>query len=462
VYWRDITKRKTAEQEIQRLAFHDQLTGLPNRQLLHDRLQHALLKHNRTQCLGAVMVIDLDNFKTLNDMQGHHKGDQLLQQLAQRLTKSIRASDTVARLGGDEFVVLLEQLSSDSGQAATQAEMIGKKILASISQPCELEGYQHNGTASIGIALLNCQVSTVDDLLKRSDMAMYQAKAAGRNAIRFYDPAMQAEIDAKIALETGLRESIQKDLFTLHYQAQLDNRNRIIGAEALVRWGHPEYKNVSPSVFIPIAEDSGLILQLGLWVLRAACSRLAEWANEAHTAQLILSVNVSARQFRQPDFVRQVLDVVQESGVNPERLKLELTETVLVQDIDEAVTKMNALKVHGIRFSLDDFGTGFSSLSYLRHLPLEYLKIDRSFVGRIPGNERDAAIVHAIIAMGHSLGLNIIAEGVETKEQLSFLSEHGCNAYQGFLFSKPITAEEFTTYLQCKMAADQNCLNPCH
>jgi diguanylate cyclase (GGDEF)-like protein/PAS domain S-box-containing protein len=447
VYWRDITKRKTAEKEIQRLAFHDQLTGLPNRQLLRDRLQHAVLLSKRSHSLGAVMFIDLDNFKTLNDTQGHHKGDLLLQQLAQRLTDCAREIDTVARLGGDEFVVVLEELSSDAVEAATQAELIGEKILAALSQPCELVGYQHIGTASIGITLLDSQTSSIDELLKRADLAMYRAKAAGRNVIRFFDPAMQTAINAKMALETGLRESIQNNMFVLHYQPQLDNESRIIGVEALLRWSHPEYKNVPPSEFIPTAEETGLILPLGRWVLETACSQLVEWAKEAHTARLTLSVNVSAHQFRRPDFVREVLDVVRESGANPERLKLELTETVLINDIEDAVTKITVLKNYGITFALDDFGTGYSSLSYLRHLPLEQLKIDRSFIGRIPGNVNDAAIVQAIIGMGHTLGLTIIAEGVETEQQLRFLAEHGCNAYQGFLFSKAVTAEEFGKYL---------------
>jgi diguanylate cyclase (GGDEF)-like protein/PAS domain S-box-containing protein len=448
IYVRDVTERKKAEAEILRLAFYDQLTGLPNRQLLNDRLQHAMLKAKRNQLSGAVMFVDLDNFKLLNDTQGHHKGDALLQESARRLSSCVRKSDTVARLGGDEFIVVLEELSGNAIEAATQAEQIGEKILVALSQPCEVGGFQHTGTASIGIALLDNQVGSTDELLKRADLAMYRAKATGRNAIRFYDPAMQEAVRTKMALETGLRNSIQSNMFVLHYQPQLNNQGQTVGAEALLRWTHPDYKNVAPNVFIPLAEDTGLIIPLGKWVLEAACSQLVKWAQMAHTAQLTLSVNVSARQFRQTDFVSEVLDTVRQSGAKPELLKLELTETVLVNDIEDAVIKIAALKEYGIRFSLDDFGTGYSSLSYLRYLPLEQLKLDRSFISRLPDNASDAAILQAIIAMGHNLGLTIVAEGIETEGQLEFLSRHGCNAYQGFLFSRPVSIEEFMAYIQ--------------
>jgi diguanylate cyclase (GGDEF)-like protein/PAS domain S-box-containing protein len=444
ISFRDISSRKAAEAQIQRLAFHDQLTGLPNRQLLRDRLQHALLITRRAQRVGAVMFIDLDNFKALNDTQGHDKGDLLLQQLAGRLTDCVGEIDTVARLGGDEFVVLLEDLSDDAVAAATQAELISEKILAALNLPCDLGGYQHIGTASIGVTLLDSPVSSIEEVLKRADLAMYRAKAAGRNAIRFYDPEMQTTIAAKMALETGLRESIEGNMFALYYQPQLDTDQRIIGAEALLRWTHPAHRQVPPCVFIPLAEESGLILRLGQWVLQAACACLARWAADADTAPLTLAVNVSAHQFRRPDFVSEVLRAVRQSGANPERLKLELTETALVSDIDDAVSKITALNEVGIRFSLDDFGTGYSSLSYLRFLPLEQLKIDRSFISRIPGNAGDGAVVQAIIAMAHKLGLSVVAEGVETEQQLAFLAAQGCNAYQGYLFSKPVPLEEFT------------------
>ncbi|HEU4375146.1 MAG TPA: EAL domain-containing protein [Telluria sp.] len=448
ICFRDISGRKDAEAEIQRLAFHDQLTGLPNRQLLRDRLQHALLMTRRAQRIGAVMFIDLDNFKTLNDTQGHHMGDQLLLQLARRLTACVREIDTVARLGGDEFVIILEELGGDAVTAATQAELISEQILAALNRPCDLGGYQHVGTASIGVTLLDSEIGSIEEVLKRADMAMYRAKAAGRNAIRFYDPEMQTTIAAKMVLETGLRESISDKLFTLVYQPQVDMADRIVGAEALVRWTHPAHRDVPPAVFIPVAEETGLILQLGQWVLETACARLARWASDPATAQLTLAVNVSAHQFRQRDFVGIVLQAVRASGANPDRLKLELTETALIHDIDDAVSKISALKEHGIRFSLDDFGTGYSSLSYLRFLPLEQLKIDRSFIDRIPGNANDVAVVEAIIAMGHKLGLSVIAEGVETEQQRAFLAGQGCNAYQGHLFSKAVSLEDFTASLQ--------------
>jgi diguanylate cyclase (GGDEF)-like protein len=448
IYFRDITERKKAESEITRLAFYDQLTGIPNRQLLIDRLHHAIATNKRSHHLGAVMFIDLDNFKALNDTQGHHKGDQLLQQLALRLSSCVREVDTVGRLGGDEFVVLLEQLSNDPVEAATEAELIGEKILTALNQPCDLSGCRYVSMASIGVTLLNSQISSIEELLKQADMAMYRAKAIGRNRICFYDPAMQTAVNAKMALETSLRDSIQNGLFTLHYQPQLDREHHIIGAEALIRWQHPEHKNIPPSVFIPLAEETGLIDQLGSWVLKTACLQLVEWAKQAYTAQLCLSVNVSAHQFHQPSFVENVLTILRETKANPQNLKIELTETALISDIDDTVRKITTLKAQGIKFSLDDFGTGYSSLSYLRYLPLEQLKIDRSFISRIPSNGNDAAIVQAIIAMGHSLGLTIVAEGVETEQQVGFLSNLGCDFYQGFLFSKPVTIEELTKSLR--------------
>jgi diguanylate cyclase (GGDEF)-like protein/PAS domain S-box-containing protein len=448
IYFRDISQRKKAESEIARLAFHDQLTGLPNRQLLVDRLQHAIATNKRSHHFGAVMFIDLDNFKALNDTQGHHKGDLLLQQLALRLNNCVREIDTVGRLGGDEFVVLLEQLSNDAVEAATEAELIGEKILTAINQSCDLNEYQYTGTASIGITLLDNQISSIEQLLRQADMAMYRAKASGRNKIRFYDPVMQTAINEKMALEINLRDSIQKGLFTLHYQLQVDKNRQTFGVEALIRWLHSEHKNVPPSVFIPLAEETGLIVQLGCWVLETACLQLVQWEKEAHTAMLSVSVNVSAHQFHHPDFIRDVLNILHKTGANPEKIKIELTETALITDMEDAVSKITTLKNHGIRFSLDDFGTGYSSLSYLRYLPLEQLKIDRSFISRVPNNVNDAAIVQAIIAMGHNLGLTIIAEGVETEQQIEFLSRYGCNAYQGFLFSKPMTVEELTSYLR--------------
>lgn len=453
VYFRDITARKEAESKILRLAFQDQLTGLPNRQLLLDRLQHAIPTNRRSHHLGAVMFIDLDNFKVLNDTHGHDKGDLLLQQLAIRLKNCTREVDTVARFGGDEFVVLLEQLSHDPIEAATTAELIGEKILMAVNQPCELNGYHYISTASIGVTLMNDQSESIAELLRQADMAMYRAKGSGRNRIRFYDPEMQTAVHAKLTLETCLRESIQNNMFTLHYQPQVDGKRRTVGVEALIRWSHSEHKNVSPSVFIPLAEETGLIFQIGDWVLRNACLQLVQWEKEVDNAHLSLSVNVSAYQFYRPDFVKNVINILHDTQARPEQLKIELTETALISDMEDAVTKITALKAYGIRFSLDDFGTGYSSLSYLRYLPLEQLKIDRSFISRIPGNTNDAAIVQAIIAMGHSLGLTIIAEGVETEEQLVFLSNLGCDAYQGFLLSKPMPIKALNSYLELERSS---------
>ena len=456
IHFRDISGRKLAEAEIQRLAFYDQLTGLPNRQLLRDRLQHAMLVAKRTRRIGAVIFIDLDNFKALNDTQGHHKGDLLLQELAQRLSKCVREVDTVARLGGDEFVILLEELSSDGAAAAHHAELISEKILACVTEPFSLGDCHHTGTASIGVTLLDNESGGIEEVLMQADLAMYRAKAAGRNAIRFYDPEMQTTIAAKLALETAIRDSFQQNFFTLHYQPQLDRDGRIVGAEALVRWTHPAYRHVPPSVFIPLAEETGLIHPLGQWVLQEACARLRAWALEPATSQLTLAVNVSAHQFGHGDFVAEVLQTIRASGANPALLKLELTESALVNEIDDAVGKIAALKEHGVRFSLDDFGTGYSSLSYLRFLPFEQLKIDRSFINRIPGDSKDSSLVRAIIAMGHSLGLTVVAEGVETAEQCAFLARLGCDAYQGFLFCKPVDMGEFQRFLHAHVAASQN------
>ena len=444
----DISDRKAAENEIQRLAFYDQLTGLPNRQLLRDRLQQAVRASARTRHCGALMFLDLDNFKELNDIYGHDRGDLLLKHVAQRLGECVRSSDTVARLGGDEFVVVVEELAGEVEQAASQAEHIAEKVRATLNRTYDLNGCQHISTPSIGVVLFDGSATQIDELLKCADLAMYKAKAAGRNAIRFYDPDMQAAVIAKVALEADLRESIEKDLFTLVYQPQVDSAYRLIGVEALVRWQHPARRDVPPSVFIPLAEETWLILGLGRRVLERACRQLAQWAQDPATAGLTLAVNISARQFHHPEFVSEVLDIVHECGANPAKLKLELTESMLVEDTAEAAAKMAELQWHGVGFSLDDFGTGYSSLSYLRRLPLEQLKIDHSFIAEVPGNENDVSIVEAIIALGRKLGLHVIAEGVETQQQRDFLCNIGCQAYQGYLFSRPLSAEDFAAYLQ--------------
>ena len=441
--FRDVTEREQAHAEIHRLAFHDALTMLPNRRLLTDRLQQALPYSARSGHRGAVLLIDLDNFKTLNDTLGHDKGDLLLQQVAQRLVGCVRESDTVARLGGDEFVVMLEGLSLHAGEAATQAETVGRKILATLSQPYLLADCQNRSTPSIGITLFFGHQTSIDELLKQADLAMYQSKTAGRNTLCFFDPAMQSMVADRAALELDLREAVRHQQFTLYYQPQVIGDGRLTGAEALLRWQHPQRSLVSPAEFIPLAEETGLILPLGLWVLETACSQLATWAKQPATAQLFLAVNVSANQLHQADFVEQVLEVLSKTGANPKRLKLELTESLLVSDVESTIAKMSALKAHGVGFSLDDFGTGYSSLSYLKRLPLDQLKIDQGFVKHILIDPNDAAIAKMVIALADSLGLTVIAEGVEIEAQRDFLARLGCHAYQGYLFGRPVPLEEF-------------------
>ena len=443
----DISERKRTEEKIRQLAFYDALTNLPNRRLLRDRLQQALTSCGRTQHSGALLFIDLDNFKGLNDTLGHDIGDLLLIQVAARLVECVREGDTVARLGGDEFVVMLEDLSSNPEDAALQAEGVGEKILAALNQPYLLNGHVKHSTPSIGITLFNASSDDIDDHLKRADLAMYQAKDSGRNTMRFYDRAMQARVVARAALEAELRQGLHDAQFVLHYQVQVDSAGQAMGAEALLRWNHPQRGLLAPGEFITLAEETGLIVSLGHWALAEACRQLVIWAQNPVSAQLVLAVNVSARQFRHPDFVDQVLAILDSSGANPNRLKLELTESLLLDNVDATVIKMVALKSRGIGFALDDFGTGYSSLSYLKHLPLNQLKIDRAFVQDVLNNLHDAAIARTIIALGNSLNLPVIAEGVETAEQRDFLAQQGCNAFQGYFFGKPVSIEMFMKQL---------------
>ena len=433
----DITQRKSAEAVIEQLAFYDPMTRLANRRLLLDRLQQALAARTRSQRRGAILFIDLDNFKNLNDTLGHDVGDLLLQQVALRLLTCVRAGDTVARLGGDEFVVMLGDLSANPQEAASQAELVGEKILLALTPPFMLDGHEHQTTGCIGVTLFSDHRENVEDLLKRADLAMYRAKAVGRNTLRFFDPEMQAAVTARAALEADLRRGVREGQFVLHYQPQVDREGRLTGAEALVRWQHPRRGLVSPAEFIPLAEETGLIQPLGQWVLETACAQLVAWSARPDTAHLTLAINVSAREFRHPEFVSRVLDVINRSGADPKRLMLEFTESLLVDDMEETITKMKALRAHGWGFSLDDFGTGYSSLSYLKHLPLDQLKIDQSFVRDVFINANDAAIASSIIALGQSLGLAVIAEGVETEEQRNVLARQGCHAFQGFHFGRP-------------------------
>jgi diguanylate cyclase (GGDEF)-like protein/PAS domain S-box-containing protein len=442
---RDITERKQAEEQIRNLAYFDPLTRLPNRRMLMDRLGQALLASRRTREFGALLMLDLDHFKTLNDTQGHDVGDRLLVEVAQRLGCQVRKEDTVARLGGDEFVVMLEGLGPDENHGASQAEGIAEKIRAALNDPYALgpKGAKFHSTTSIGLTLFRGADVSVESLLKQADLALYQAKDAGRNAVRFFNPAMQAAIDARTKMEVALRRGLEQDEFRVHYQPQVDDSGRIIGAEALARWAIPGQGLVSPAEFIPLAEETDLIIGLGRRVLETACAQLHAWAGDPRTQTLEISVNVSARQFHSPAFVASVRECLAASGCTPARLKLELTESVVLHNVDEVVGRMRELNALGIRFCLDDFGTGYSSLSYLKRLPLHEVKIDRSFVRDLTDNPSDAAIVRAILAMSDSLGLHVIAEGVETEAQRTFLLDHGCVAYQGFLFGRPMPVEQW-------------------
>lgn len=444
----DITERKLAEQKIHQLAFFDALTGLPNRRLLMDRLSQAFAVSDRNNCYGALMFLDLDHFKALNDSRGHDVGDLLLIEVARRLQGCVREGDSVARLGGDEFVVVLELLSSNESQAVFQAEQVGEKIRAALNLPYQLNQYAHHTTPSIGIVLFKGHDESVDNLLKYADTAMYRAKDAGRNEIRFYDAGMQAALEAHVQLEGELRSALDKQQFRLYYQIQMNSQRRPIGAEVLLRWEHPERGLVSPLQFIPLAEETGLILPLGMWVLQTACAQLKIWQRDELTRDLVLAVNVSASQFLQRDFVAQVQRVLVESGAAPSRLKLELTESIVLKNVEDTIQRMYELKMLGVSFSMDDFGTGYSSLQYLKRLPLDEIKIDQSFVRDITTDPNDAAIVQTVIAMTEAMGLNVLAEGVETEAQLEFLDLRGCHAFQGYLFSKPVPLEAFEALLR--------------
>ncbi len=448
-FHRDITERRQAEVKINNLAYYDPLTNLPNRRLLMDRLAQACMAGARHQQMSALLFIDLDNFKTLNDTLGHVQGDILLAQVAQRLNTCVREGDTVARLGSDEFVVILEDLSRNEIEAATQTRAVSEKILEALHQEHQLDHGSYHGSCSIGITLFGGhRQESSEEPLQRAELAMYQAKAVGRNAMRFFDPQVQVEVANRLALEADLREAMQKQQFALYYQAQVVGDGRLIGVEALLRWQHPQRGLVSPAEFIPLAEETGLILPIGQWVMESACQQLALWARRPEMEHLTMAVNVSARQFHQREFVDQVLGVLQRTGANPKRLKLELTESMLVQDVEDIITKMGTLKMKGVSFALDDFGTGYSSLSYLKRLPLDQLKIDQGFVRNILTDPNDSAIARTIVALANSLGLSVIAEGVEMQAQRNFLARLGCHAYQGYLFSRPMPMAALETHMQ--------------
>jgi len=448
VLMHDISQRVEAEQKIHYMAFYDFLTDLPNRRLLTNRLQQALASSASSGREGALLYIDLDNFKTLNDTLGHDIGDLLLKQVAKRLEFCVRESGTVARLGGDEFIVMLEGLSERSIDAAKQAEAVGKKIIAELNQPYWLTGQEYNSSVSIGILMFCSNTLTSDDLLRQADIAMYQAKNAGRNTLRFFDPKMQDTINARAILENELRKALENHQFYLCFQIQVDSLYSALGAEALIRWHHPERGLISPTQFIPLAEETGLILPIGQWVLETACAQIKSWQQDALTKDLVLAVNVSAKQFHQTEFVSDVITIIQRHAINPMLLKLELTESMLLENIEGTIVTMNILKEVGVRFSLDDFGTGYSSLQYLKRLPFDQIKIDQSFVHDLVLNKSDREIVRTIIGMVTSLNLNVIAEGVETEEQHQLLKQMGCFHYQGYLFGRPMPIKQFESALQ--------------
>ncbi len=440
---RDITQRLAAEAEIQRLAFFDQLTELPNRRLLLDRLDRAVLSAARRGQMGALLFIDLDEFKLLNDTWGHDFGDRVLVQVAHRLKAAVREGDTVARLGGDEFVIMLESLGETRRQAALHAEMVARKILHSFERPFELAEREQHSSPSIGITLFGDDLLGAGELMAHADTAMYQSKSQGKNTFRFYDAELQAVLATRAALEIDLRQTIARRQLLLHYQPQVDEEGNLLGAEALLRWRHPERGLVPPGVFIPAAEQCGFVLELGAWVLDSACQTLASWAPHANLGQLDMSVNVSALQLRDAHFVAGVLGTLRRHGANPRRLKLELTESLLAENVEDTIAKMNELRAAGVGFSLDDFGTGYSSLNYLRRLPLAELKIDRSFVNDMLDDPNSAVIARTIVALGQTFGLLVIAEGVETREQRDALLRMGCRRFQGYYFGHPVDQASF-------------------
>ena len=444
---RDITARKNAEEKIHHLAFYDALTKLPNRRLFLDRFCAALTASGRLNIFGAVLFIDLDRFKLLNDTLGHDYGDLLLIEVAARIKSCVREMDTVARLGGDEFVVLIEGVSADQEEASHKVGLVAEKIRESLACPYHLNGHEHQSSPSIGVSLYHGNDESVDELLQHADMAMYQAKDAGRNAVRFFDPVMQDNVATRAALVNDLRNAIPQRQLHLHYQLQVDNDNRPVGAEALLRWIHPQRGTVMPDQFLPIAEESTLILDIGDWVLETACRQLALWDANEKMRDLVLTVNISAKQFTMPDFVDKIAGALRMNQISPARLKLELTESMALDDLQSAVGKMHALRALGVCLSMDDFGTRYSSLSNLKQLPLDQIKIGRSFVQDVAVDGNVALLVQSIIDMSGKYHITVIAEGVENKAQLASLKDRDCVAYQGFLFSKAVPVGEFEKLL---------------
>ncbi|ORU93697.1 MAG: hypothetical protein A6F70_06430 [Cycloclasticus sp. symbiont of Bathymodiolus heckerae] len=448
VIWRDLTEKKAAEAKIEKLAYEDSLTGLTNRRSFIQRLTQTLEIYKRTLYNGALLFIDLDHFKNVNDTLWHNAGDNLLKQVANRLEAAVRAGDTVSRFGGDEFVVMLAELDKNVIHAANKAELACEKLLLDLNKPYEIKGKEVSISASIGVSMF-AEDSVASVLLQKSDIAMYQAKASGRNAIRFFDPEMQKAINERAATEQLIRDALSDKLFELHYQLQVNQYGDAVGVEALLRLNHPKQGFIPPMHYIPIAEETGLIVPVGFWVIEKACQQLKQWEGNPNTSGLTIAVNISPLEFNQEDFVINVLSAIKNSGANPMLLKLEITETMLVGDIEKVILIMGILKESGVQFSLDDFGTGYSSLQYLRKLPLDQLKIDQSFIRDLEHDEQDRSIVETIIVMGKALGLNVIAEGVENTHQQDMLCDYGCFNYQGYLFAKPMPATDIEKRLNC-------------
>ena len=445
------TRLADNERAIHRLAYYDVLTDLPNRRLLRERIEQALQAHDTPTTHRALLLLDLDHFKTINDTLGHEVGDEFLRETTRRLRAQVQAPHFVARIGGDEFVVLTAPLDADPGHAQAQALMLAQRVLAALVTPCQLAGQTLHGSTSIGLCLFQPGSASIKELLKRADLAMYQAKSAGRNQACVFDPAMATLVEERSALTAALRQGLLAGQFLLHFQPQVDALGQPLGAEALLRWQHPVHGLVPPGRFIPLAESSGLIITLGQWVLQQACAQLKAWQAQPHARHLELAVNVSARQFHQPDFAATVLRTVQASGIDPTRLVIELTESLAMEDLDDTADKMELLRSHGVRFALDDFGTGYSSLSVLRQLPLQMLKIDGSFVRDVATDSDSAAIVHTIVGMARSLGLQVVAEGVETPAQHQALHAQHCPCFQGYLFARPLPLADFDTWLQARV-----------
>lgn len=447
----DITSRKSAEAKARTMALHDDLTGLPNRYLMRDRLVHALSSKQAQPGYGAVLMLDLDHFKEVNDTLGHASGDMLLEQATVRLINTVRQTDTVSRFGGDEFVIILEYVGSDLEKALKNTKNISETIREKLAEPYLLCGHQLEVTPSVGVVLFNSEHDEPEELIKQADIALYSAKDSGRNQVRFFDPLLQEEAIERALLVRDLRQAIERKELVLFYQPVVDAQKNIIGVEALLRWFHPKYGLVPPDKFIPLAEKSGLILPIGEWVLTTACQQLVEWQQDLQRKHWRVAVNVSAKQLGHDDFVETVRNTVITTGAPADQLSIELTESVLQENVDGTVDKMGALRQLGVRFSLDDFGTGYSSLSYLKRLPIDNLKIDKSFVKDIFNDPSDADIIRTIIALAKNLEVAVVAEGVETVEQFEWLLENECTYFQGYLFSRPLNIKQVN---ELKLATD--------